>query len=683
MLDSNIVPMSKDIIYGDDNDKLLERFNKYTYEDIRKAIKLIVNNSELSEEKKHFFLNNSWKIFYKEKPPTMEEFLTPAWIGSTANNLFPHVRSTLCEFFHPLSEYRYAFLASCIGYGKSTWAAIAELFVLANILLMKNPKKFFGLAQSSTIVEVLVSFTLMKAKQLLLNPFKNIMEDSPKFKRIKLRDQLESKQKEYPNQICYTTASRIGGVLEFGNDFHILLSSDPSSLLGLSIISVVMSEISFFIDRGISPEVIWKTFTESKGRVISRFGTRYLSSVIVDSSPNDFELPLDNYIFSGKAETERDDNGIKRNYVITSNHWSVHPYNYPVWLETKKEFPLFRGSSGRVPKILHEEEIENFNKEDIVSVPIDIKQIFIDDIRKATRDYVGWPSGGLNKCLDDIEIINNVFTDRLLNIDTYIFASAEKQPEKLIWDQVKNKFFVKIGDKYEFYRYPNEKRYLHLDLAETGDLASLSMCHKEMYQGLEYIIGDFTINVCANKGRINLDAFYEFILDLHKEGRVYLGKITGDSWGPTKAYIQRLKRDEFEADVLSVDRDTAPYYSLFTYIKTGRFKVGKNYILKGNLKSLIEVKSEQRGGKIYKKIDHTKGHVSFDLNNMDWENSHLGINGKDCSDSVCGAFYNCITDSSYITSAIWETEEEAKIKIQTKLTNMMSERFGLKIKETA
>jgi hypothetical protein len=430
-----------------------------------------------------------------------------------------------------------------------------------------------------------------------------------------------------------------------------------------------MSELSFFIDRGVNPEEIWRIYNDSKGRIYSRFGNRYFATTIMDSSPNDIELPVDKYVFTGEASKD------PLNYIVTGPHWQYLPSKYPIWQKTNETFPLFRGNNLRLPKVIVEEEVEHYMPDEVLRVPVDVKQMFIDDVRKSTKDYAGWPAGGNNKLIEEAITIENIFTDSLLNVYTYLFAPSDRSPEKLIWNQIKDTFFIMTNGKYYFYRYSNVPRYLHFDLSETGDLTAVSVCHLETYKGEVIAIIDFTIVISPGKGRINLDAVYEFVRDLSREGHLNIVKVSGDRY-QSSSIIQRLKRDGYEAENLSVDMDTAPYYMLASYIKTRRIRVGRNLVLKGNLQSLIETKTEK--GK--KKIDHMLGAVSYDLSNTDWKTSLLGINGKDCSDSVCGAFFQAMNALVGVPSAVWE--ERATNIFEASVHNVLN-RYGLKIRDTA
>ena len=566
----------------------------------------------------------------------------------------------------------------------STLSVISVLYINTHLNLMRSPKRFFGLNESVSISSALVSFSLDKAKQVLLQPFHNILESSPKFHRVRQEDYLEIRQKEYPDKVAWTTASRVGSI-QFSGGMHILIASNPAHILGLTLICGVLSELSFFIDQGVSAEDIWRVYSDTKGRIYSRFGNKYFATSIIDSSPNDMELsPIDQYIFSGRAEEN------PTNYVVTGTHWDALPDKYPIWQTTGETFDVFKGSGSKPPKIVVDpKELDDYNQDDVYHVPIDVKQKFVDDIMKSVKDYCGWPSGSSDKLIDGFEVIDNIFDDSLRNTYTYIQAPASLPPERLIWDRVYKDFFIELGpNNYEFYRAARETRYLHIDQSINGDVTSITMVHPEINQKGEVItVIDFTIVIIPKNDKINLDAIIKFILDLRNIGKINIGLVTFDQFQSANG-IQVLEREEIPVELFSVDRDKNPYYLLASHMKTGRVKGGRNIFLKNNLKSLILVKN--KNGKI--KVDHKKGDLVYD-DGANWDSSLMGINAKDVSDTLAGAVdhvinlykgvprYAWIAEEVTINSAKGEdtlkTDDVQRKRIENAIKSNLAERFGL------
>jgi hypothetical protein len=664
----------RDLIQGDETVLEKEEFFDLKSEDIVLSLRGILNDYRLTDNERKYLLANVWKINYRIKPPTIDEFLTTEWIGVTADSLFPHVNDILKEFWAPTSEKRHLVLASAIGTGKSFISTLWSLYITTRLWCMRDPKRFFGLSQATSIVQALISFTMEKASQLLLQPFMQILTSSPKFKRVKMEERLISTQEEYPDQICWTTAGKMGA-LQFYNDIHYIVASSPESLLGLNMITAIMSEISFFIEKGFSSEYIWRIYQDSKARVRSRFENKYFSGTVIDSSPNDIELsPIDKYVFQGQAAKN------KRNLVITGAQWEFLPNKFPEWKKTGESFPVFRGSQGKPAKILEAEEVSQFSKDEVYNVPIDVKNLFEENIIKNVKDFCGWPSGSQGTLVRDESIIERMFKNTLKNVYTNIFAPESMDSRHLIWNEIKDQFFIKFDKGYEFYRNPLEKRYIHVDQAEINDMASLSMIHPETDKksGDIIYVTDFTLLISPEKGRINLDSIRYFIEDIRDKGRLNIAVVTFDQYQSTAA-IQYLKDKNFNVGRLSVDRDPKPYYTYISLMSSGKIKCGRNIFLKNNIKSLQEIR--QSSGK--KKIDHTIGKNVYWDGGV-WEMSEMGKFAKDASDSHCGAIWNCIHNFTSIPLYVWEQNSEEKKEkridtIKSKLLKELSEKYGFEV----
>jgi hypothetical protein len=648
----------QDLAQGDETVAENELFRNLREEDVLAGINLIRNNKYLSEASKIEILSNLWRINYKKKPPTIEEFLTDDWLGPMHESLYPHARNILINFWRDNSPYRHLILAMAIGTGKSTISAIHNLYVTTLLFLMWNPKKFFGLAPSTSVVQALISFSMEKAEQLLLQPFLQILLTSKRYHRVKQEEHLPRHQEENPDKICWTTAGRIGK-LQFTNDIHYIIASTPYQLLGLNLIQATLSEISFFIERGLSPDYVWRIFQDCKGRIQARFGAdKRLCGVVLDSSPNDIDAsPIDKYIFNGEAAKD------PKNYVVTGSQWEMFEQdpdlkrikeNYPIYAKTGETFKVFRGSSTMPAEIVTEERAKEFDSAVIQETPIDLHTIYKENTTKCVKDYGGWPAGTTDKLIHEMSLIEGVFTPQLKNFYTYILAPSTQSSSGLIWNQVRDKFFMKIGERrYEFYRAPRERRWIHIDQAETSDIASIVISHPEwdMKNGDLIIVHDLTIAISPGKGRINLDAIRTFPEDLRDKGGLIIEKITFDRF-QSSTTIQYLTEKGFNVERFSVDTDKKPYLTYVSLINTGRVKAGRNIFLKNNLRSIREVKTDS--GKT--KIDHLIGKLTYE-DGADWEMSSMGKNAKDVSDGGAATSFLIVHEFEGVPRYQWKDIE--------------------------
>jgi hypothetical protein len=524
---------------------------------------------------------------------------------------------------------------------------------------MRNPKKYFDMSQSGAIAMGIASFTLAKTRQLLLKPFLNILINSPKYRRTKYEEKIipfqDDEKRSGSNKIVWSSASTMSSLLQFNNDIHLIGVSQAENLLGLNLLTGTLSELSFFVKKGISFDAVNELISEVRGRVFNRFGSNYYARCLFDSSPYSMEISsLDKFLFSGEAEKD------KANLVIRDiRHWDLFPteLKYPKWSKTKETFCIYAGGMGSPSKIINKElEKDNYHPNDIIDVPIDLYELYLQDDIKVLRDFAGRPSSSEMSLISNFQFIENMFDDNLLNIIDSISVPANLMPEKLIWNKVKDIFFIKLYNKYDFYRNSKEFRFLSVDQSIIDDTTGITMLHLEINNKAEIVVViDFTIAIVPTKERINLDAIIEFIFDLRDEGNVYFDTISFDRFQSENG-IQKLKRGGFNVVFQSADVTKAPYYTLISYIKNNRVKSGRNIFLKNNLKSLKEVELKSKT-----KIEHTIGKSETVYYN-NWETSLCGINNKDISDSLASAFYLATNNYKSIPSSIYK---ESTIKDNT------------------
>ena len=86
--------------------------------------------------------------------------------------------------------------------------------------------------------------------------------------------------------------------------------------------------------------------------------------------------------------------------------------------------------------------------------------------------------------------------------------------------------------------------------------------------------------------KINLDSFKYLVSCIKTYGNVNIKKVTYDGF-ESKSSIQFLEREGFECERLSLDSSPDYYLSFASWVMQGRVKIGKNLVMKNNMKSLI------------------------------------------------------------------------------------------------
>jgi hypothetical protein len=642
----NLDAVLLDVLDGDvDLIDFFQIYDNIEIEKIQQALDFIINNDKLEESEKLDLINNSWRIKYRVKPPTPEEFLSAKYLGEyTASSLYPWVYDSFIKFAN--DKYRNAVLFPFIGFGKSVLAVLWNLYTTTHLALMYDAKR--SLMEKNIggdLAQVFCSFNLKKSSEVLLNPMINILEGSEFFEQVRTKRDIANKQKEYQikkvvDKLYWTTASRNGvSSLQFSNGVNYKLASTPGRLLGLTIVCCTFTELNFFRENGKSDDYIMRFYNDAKKRVWSRMkdphsthGLNYFARTILDSSPNDLESPVDQYCM---FEAEKDSS----NFVIKGAHWDWVPQDYK---NINDKFPIFKGSNGKPPQILI--STEGYDASDIIMAPRELYQMFHDDLQKSLKDLAGIPQGSLDKLFYDYDKINSCFISGMRSIENCLHVDARMEPHELIWKMIRDTLFVKSGFGYHFYYKPGVPRVFHIDQSLSNDMSAIAFVHVErkktdkvldIEHDIIYVV-DMVIPIHPFGGRINLDAIKEFIFDVFTKGQIPIIMGSYDTY-QSEAALQHLERAEIEMDHISVDETMDPYLFLAQQIEQGNLKMGRNVFIKNNLKSL---RITQRPRTKTLKIDHTIGDSPNPATaDYAWETSLLGINAKDCSDAIAGAVY--------------------------------------------
>lgn len=419
-------------------------------------------------------------------------------------------------------------------------------------------------------------------------------------------------------------------------------------------IKVAADDGLFVLGNGLvthnSSDFIMRLYNDGKARVKSRLETSdldhetgnkiisYFGRTILDSSPNDLNNAIDDYIVN-KAH------GDKTNFIVEGSRWKWRPEEYQKDWETGNTFKVYLGGRGNPPRILEPNdpilESDTADSDRVIEVPGSFRQIFKDDLKKALKDWAGIPTGSSSSLIYDYRPLEDAFSNGLRNVYLSIEAPADMPPNGLIWNAVASTFFRTRNGEYEYYYKPRIPRCLSVDQSYATDVTSISMSHVERLgdTGELIYVTDFCIPILpTKKANINLEAIRCFIEDLKTKGRLNVEHISFDQF-QSEVTIQNLRRSGFDVEKLSVDRSMDPYLNFVSLINTHRFACGRNVFLKNNIKSLNVVRPKGKSGK--SKIDHDNAREQVLTGDTSWAGSKIGMFGKDVSDSVCASIELC------------------------------------------
>ena len=519
-------------------------------------------------------------------------------------------------------------------------------YIIVLFGLMRKPYQLLGHSPMTAYSVGMCSATLNKAWDLLGVPFEQLIEQSPFFEKVGRHDDIVRVNEEDKecSKCYYTTAARGSAKMVFRNNLQLKLVSTEGALLGNTFVACMMTELAWWEQMGWTKEDIFRFFSKADQRVTSRMNGHYLGRSIIDSSPFSMESPIDKWIWEVALQDPKW-------YCVLGSKWDWFPDQFPNYFDKDGNeihnwdvaFQCYKGGKSEPPKAISTAaEASTYDPLDLVWCPreninskgkVDFLQMAKQNAVEFLRDWAGIPAGSSDRIFQAGSTIDRIFDNDLRNIYTSIVADAMEQPEHLIWNKIKDIFFTKFGSQYMFYREPNAKRVLAVDQSTTGDATAISVCHNEYIKDgedlLTVTIVDMTIVIIPKGGAVNLEAIKYFIQDLIDIGNLTIGNINFDKF-QSDSTVQTLKRRGYKLDYISADKSNEPYTLLVDAIMHGRVFAGKNLFFKNNLRSLHMAQRES--GSL--KYDHFKGKICNESADTDWFSSQLGVNAKDCSDTV-------------------------------------------------
>ena len=687
--DDNLADVLIDALAGDPEALKRPEIEALGVENVKAALNWLAT-ADLNNDYKQLIANEGWRLTYKRKPPTPEEYLTPEWIGVQAEGLWPNVRKAFCEYMdpNPLNPKRGLALSTSIGWGKSLLSNLCVSYDMVHFCLMREPYRLLGHSAMTSYCVALASYSLGKVWDLLGTPFEQFIEQSPVFEKVGRRDDVVNADKLDPtcSKILYSTAGRGSARMIFRNNLQLKMMSTEGHLLGNTIIAAVFTELAWWEQNGWTKEQIKSFFDKACQRVDSRMNNHWLGRYMIDSSPFSMESPIDKWIWEEAIYDPKW-------YCVLGAKWDYFKNEFPEYFDAKGNeihnwdvaFQCYKGGKSEPPKCCKTDaEAALYDPLDLIWCPkrdikptgqINLMSLALQNPVEFLRDWAGIPAGSSDRIFQAGSTIENIFDNDLRNLYTAIVADADLKPEGLIWNKIKDMFFINFNKEYMFYREPGAKRVIAVDQSTTSDATAITMAHWEYMNTKEgnedtmnVMVVDFTIMLVPVGGtKINLEAIKCFITDLIDLGNINVGMVNFDKF-QSDTTVQALKRRKIPMEYISADKKNEPYQALIDYITHERFFCGKNIFLKNNLRSIHWTKRDS--GTI--KVDHFHGKICNESEDTNWETSQLGVNAKDASDTCAECLAMLLKyDLEFAPSTKWiNTKYEKKASVQEKLDKL-------------
>ena len=541
---------------------------------------------------------------YEEIPVSIDEFVeNPLYLGGTLDRgkaIYPVWREVIRDIFKDPYKYTTIVLTGSIGTGKSTVAVIIALYMLYNLLVIKDPHKYFGIqATQNNIMFIFNNLTLTKAYTGIYGTFMGHCLKSPWFMaRGKMTGDVN---KTYlPNKrIRFGLASE---------EYHVT-STDCFCFLFDEANDVLHNSGNY------QDSMAMQILNAANQRIRSRFrakdrSTFFGKSIVISSKQSEMAF-LEQYT---QDMLNKDPEHI---YIFDKPQWCVIPIEL-----SGQTFSVAYGNKNAKSRIMSPEEDKQITLSQgykVLDVPIEYKKDFEDNLNRALTEVAGVSVSYIDKFFSREYISNAIDKYRVnpFNQDILIIGLRDDKNYKDYFDP------SRIPAEWQ-----TENIYMHFDTSKNKDRTGISAVSQSRTNP-EEVHQLFTIYIEAPKNdQICFKKHEDFVFYLYDELGWNIKNISSDGFNSAQLK-QNFMLHGIEADYISPDRTSIPYLSLQRLLYDGLIKIIEIPLLE---KELVELNMNNDT----LKIDHP-----------------IPYGSKDGSDSLACAVQNCInhrTNDDFISN---------------------------------
>lgn len=546
---------------------------------------------------------------YHTNPVDMKTFIyDPYFLGTVYGDILFKIWKDLLLEIYPApfcKRYIEVVLSCATRAGKTTCLVISMLYEIYLLLCMINPARTLTGKTSGRLVIALLSKDVPTAVSQLGGDLHKALSLSPYFqtainKKLSF-SKIEGEGLDLTDNILIKAGGSIGTVT--GTDLYAGCLDEanmPTNKIAMENLVETRTKIyKEMVDR--------KSATLSKAPAMS--GILWLTS-----------SPTDEGDVLGERITEVNENAIP--HVLMKDNIS----RWEAREENKKDtFEFFLGSDTKDPCVLEQVDIDrsSLEEERIIKIPR-IPEYWLNF---TTNPYVAIQNIAGRRTMPESSFFNSVsMFEEVFCKDNDIFAKDDLRITLKNANDIEK--FMSNPKYFSNPRKPECYRYIHLDIASSGDRFGLSSVYSdkveytseegERISRRKYFV-DFCLGVSSpSKDRVDILKVLEFIYNL--KGKGYPIKIVTTDNHQGELARQIIAKHGIETEYLSVEKSKDPYLVLKNLILTRSLEGFKNPILFKELRGLREYAN---------KIDKGKGFTN------------------DLADSLAGAVYRCSCDKYF------------------------------------
>lgn len=462
----------------------------------------------------------------------------------------------------------------------------AIIYALYRLLCLRNARETLNVEPVSTLACFILSVTQKTAYQTNFEPFIRILSNMPCFQRVRNMTAFENFDLNNPVIPFPFFVDKSNLTIVFKDNIILTLGSQISNTVGYDVVISGADEIN---EAGLVDGM--ELLNSIDGRMDGRFANSPFTMANVMSSARSTESVTREYA---------------KKWQNDKRFLYLHPMRFEVKatadFTSETNFNVLIGNGVIPSTIITDKEtlhqIENNKYEppvgcELVKVPDMYKPQFLADLEQSVQDILGIDTRDTKTVFRDTSQLE----DSSLIPEMEINVNIKENIDILSLIEPYNLWIQDLTGKYIFKRAPNALRYVHCDLAGSGDGgqcdAGICILHKEWHKneitGLKdtiYVV-DFQLFIKA-KNKVDIHAIQQFLINLVAEKDMPIHTITADQW-QSLMFLQSLEKSGYFDTVkqLSVDIKFEPYNNAATLIETGKVKIGKCSKLIKELEALV------------------------------------------------------------------------------------------------
>jgi hypothetical protein len=559
----------------------------------------------LNQKGLDLYLSEAWRLLYRVRPPSVEEYLTIQHGGPFVDKIYDGwekvlLRDFQSSFSKPVPNE--LVFSGCIGSGKTSIARFMLVWILIKICALHNPQSTLNVTQETLLVLALFTVTLDKASLALIKPFISLLDQSPYFQAV--GKQSEFQEFSGTSIIPYVARQKY---IEFPNNVIINMGSTVEHAISYSMFGAILDEAEFSATGG-GPERSFALYSNLKERIRSRFlGSQYTLLTLVSSS--------------------RYTQGIIADYIENTdpNDPFTKIYSFAIWdikhfdaYKDGKPFYVMVGNKSNPHRILDDTDQKAY-EEGRLAIPLKCSVIKVPEVYR--KDFQRRIADALSN-LAGIAVAHSstyVFSDdpiECIELCPELCIETNLGNDDNIFDCIPEGVFTNTFGSVRFKIDATAMRYVHLDLAETGR-AAITIIHPADFNDRIMYVADLIIELNTNT-KIDMTAISKFLDKLSQVCTI--AKFTTDQYQSTyirqQAIVDHIAE---EVGLLSTIKTTDPYETASRIVQNKQLFTGTCTKLK---KQLAQVQIDD-AGKIKQGTSDDGGH-------------------GDVADSLVGALYSCV-----------------------------------------